>query len=226
VAAEEARRRRASDERLRMAQELHDVLAHDLSLISVQAGVALHLLEEHPEQTRPALAAIREASGDALGELRRVLEILRADGDDDGAPRRPAPSLGDLEGLVARTAAAGVDARLRVTGDRRVLPGDLERAAYRIVQESLTNAARYAGGAPVEVSVDFGGDAVTVQVDDHGPGPAPGRSAGSGSGIAGMRERASALGGRLDVGPRAGGGFRVRAWLPLDTAPARSEPPT
>jgi signal transduction histidine kinase len=209
--AEEERRRRASDERLRMAQELHDVLAHDLSLISVQAGVALHLLEDKPESTRPALEAIREASGDALGELRRVLDVLRADG---AAPKAPAPSLADLDQLVARTVAAGIEASLSVSGVARPVPGEVERAAYRIVQESLTNATRYAGGAPVRVAVGFGDDAVTVQVDDDGPGPAPGRSPGSGNGIAGMRERAAALGGSLDAGPRAGGGFRVRAWLP------------
>lgn len=224
-ADEEARRRRASDERLRMAQELHDVLAHDLSLISVQAGVALHLLDERPEQTRPALVAIKEASGDALGELRRVLDLLRTDGDEGAAvraPRQPAPTLADLEGLVSRSAAAGVDATFAVEGVRRPLPGEVERAAYRIVQESLTNATRYAGGAPVRIAVAFGAEDLTVQVDDDGPGPAPGRSSGSGSGIAGMRERTTALGGRLDAGPRAGGGFRVRAWIPV--APVTAEP--
>lgn len=211
--AEEEKRRQASDERLRMAQELHDVLAHNLSLISVQAGVALHL--DDPAQSRPALQAIREASGEALGELRRVLDVLRASGPGgDDAPLAPAPSLADLDQLVARTVAAGLDASLVVSGSARAVPGEVERAAYRIVQESLTNATRYAEGAPVRVAVGFVDGAVTVQVDDDGPGPAAGRSPGSGNGIAGMRERAAALGGSLDAGPRAGGGFRVRAWLP------------
>ena len=225
---QEEARRRASEERLRIAQELHDVLAHNISLINVQAGVALHLIDEQPEQARPALAAIKEASKEALGELRSVLGVLRQDGEE-AASRVPAPGLAaDLDGLVAKAAAAGLDVRVEVEGDRRPLPPSVDRAAFRIAQEALTNVVRHAGRATATVRVAYADDAVSVQVDDDGRGtPAdnptgdssPGDSStggiGSGNGITGMRERATALGGRLDAGPRADGGFRVRAWLPL-----------
>jgi signal transduction histidine kinase len=219
-AREEEARRRASEERLRIAQELHDVLAHNISLINVQAGVALHLIDERPEQARPALAAIKDASKEALDELRSVLDLLR-EGTDEAASLAPAPRLGaDLDDLVAKAVAAGVDVRVDVEGDRRPLPPGVDRAAFRIAQEALTNVVRHAGGATATVQVAYGDDAVTVQVDDDGPGVVGGpgdggQSDGSGNGITGMRERAAALGGRLDAGPRAGGGFRVRAWLPL-----------
>jgi len=213
VRREEAERR-ASEERLQIAQELHDVLAHNISLISVQAGVGLHLIDEHPDQARAALAAIKDASKEALGELRSVLDVLRREGD--AAPLRPAPRLAaDLEGLVARAASAGVAVRVEVSGRERPLPPGVDRAAFRIAQEALTNVARHAGGAGATVLISYGDDAVTLQVDDDGPGGGPASSDGSGRGLTGMRERAAALGGRLDAGPRPGGGFRVRAWLPL-----------
>jgi signal transduction histidine kinase len=214
--------RRAGEERLQIAQELHDVLAHNISLISVQAGVGLHLLDEQPEQARAALSAIKDASREALGELRSVLDVLRRDGE--AAPLVPAPGLrADLDGLVAKAAGAGVDVRVDVAGDRRALPAAVDRAAYRIAQEALTNVARHAGGATATVRVDYGDDALILQVDDEGPGvphglTGSGSSGSSGKGITGMRERAAALGGRLDAGPRPGGGFRVRAWLPLGPA--------
>jgi len=212
VRREEAERR-AGEERLQIAQELHDVLAHNISLISVQAGVGLHLIDEHPDQARAALAAIKEASKEALGELRSVLDVLRREGD--AAPLVPAPRLAaDLDGLVARAASAGVAVRVEVTGSERPLPPGVDRAAFRIAQEALTNVARHAGGARATVLIEYGVDAVTLQVDDDGPGGAT-SSDGSGRGLTGMRERAVALGGRLDAGPRPGGGFRVRAWLPL-----------
>jgi len=231
VRREEAERR-ASEERLQIAQELHDVLAHNISLISVQAGVGLHLIDEHPDQARAALTAIKEASKEALGELRSVLDVLRRDGD--AAPLVPAPRLAaDLDGLVARAASAGVAVRVEITGDERPLPPGVDRAAFRIAQEALTNVARHASGAAATVLVDYGDDAITVQVDDdggasrNGPGTGPGSGSGGGSGsgsgggsgrgLTGMRERAAALGGRLDAGPRPGGGFRVRAWLPLSS---------
>lgn len=205
--------RRASEERLQIAQELHDVLAHNISLISVQAGVGLHLIDEHPDQARAALAAIKEASKEALGELRSVLDVLRREGD--AAPLVPAPRLAaDFDGLVAKAASAGVTVRVEVTGPERPLPPGVDRAAFRIAQEALTNVARHAGGARATVLIDYGEDALTLQVDDDGPGGAS-SSDGSGRGLTGMRERAAALGGRLDAGSRPGGGFRVRAWLPL-----------
>jgi len=222
VRREEAERR-AGEERLLIAQELHDVLAHNISLISVQAGVGLHLIDEHPDQARAALTAIRDASKEALGELRSVLDILRREGD--AAPLVPAPRLAaDLDGLVARAASAGVSVRVEVTGEARPLPPGIDRAAFRIAQEALTNIARHAPGSTAAVLVGYGADALTVQIDDDGgtgPGsPAPAAD-GSGRGLTGMRERAAALGGRLDAGPRPNGGFRVRAWLPVAPAPAR-----
>jgi signal transduction histidine kinase len=212
--------RQASEERLRIAQELHDVLAHNISLISVQAGVGLHLIDDHPDQARAALAAIKDASKEALAELRSVLDVLRREGD--AAPLVPAPRLAtDLDALVARASAAGVDVRVEVSGSERPLPPGVDRAAFRIAQEALTNVTRHAGGAAVTVLVGYGDDALTVQVDDDGPGSVA-NSGGSGRGITGMRERAAALGGRLDAGPRPGGGFRVRAWLPLPAGAPRT----
>jgi len=211
--AEESRRK-AGEERLRIARELHDVLAHNISLINVQAGVALHLIDEQPEQARTALAAIKQASKEALGELRSVLDVLRL----GEAPRSPAPGLGQLEELVARATGAGIPVRTTVEGAPRPLPARIDLAAYRIVQESLTNVVRHAGPARASVTLSYRDDALIVQVDDDGR-PEVGRahvSDGAGAGIAGMRERATALGGELDAGPRPEGGFRVRARLPLD----------
>jgi signal transduction histidine kinase len=212
---EEEARRRTSDERLRIARELHDVLAHNISLINVQAGVALHLMDEQPGQARTALTAIRQASKDALGELRSVLEVLRQSGEEQ--PRAPQSGLDELDDIVSRAGAAGLEVKVQVTGMPRSLPADVDLAAFRIVQEAVTNVARHAGQATATVHVAYGDDDLTVQVDDDGRG---GRvSTNSGSGIAGMRERAAALGGRLEAGPRPGGGFRVRAQLPGDGVP-------
>jgi signal transduction histidine kinase len=213
---EEERRRRASDERLRIARELHDVVAHHLSLINVQAGVALHLLDQGPEQTRSALTAIRGASKDALEELRGVVDVLR--GGEEAAPRTPAATLGDLAAVVERAAAAGLDVQVRTGGTVRPLPPAVDRAAYRIVQEALTNVVRHAGARAAVVGLAYADEALVVQVDDDGPGTAA-ASNGTGSGLDGMRERAVALGGRLEAGPRPGHGFRVRAELPLGGHP-------
>jgi len=215
VRAEEARRR-ASEERLRIARELHDVLAHNISLINVQAGVALHLMDERPEQARTALTAIKQASKEALGELRSVLGVLRQ--VDETPPRAPAPSVARLEGLVSRASAAGLQVRTEVEGTPRALPAGVDLAAFRIVQEALTNVARHAGPATATIRVRYGDRDLTVQVDDNGNGAAQGGTPGGGNGIPGMRERAAALGGELEAGPRPGGGFRVLARLPLDGA--------
>jgi signal transduction histidine kinase len=229
--AEEARRR-AGEERMRIARELHDVLAHNISLINVQAGVALHLMDEQPGQSRSALVAIKQASNDALGELRSVLDVLRQ--GDEAPPRSPASGLAHLDSLVARAGATGLEVRTRVEGTPRPLPAGTDLTAYRIVQESLTNVTRHAGPAAATVLVRYGKDDLTVQVDDNGRGPAArddkgSESAGgrqatdsdrqtrrSGNGIRGMRERVAALGGELTTGPRPGGGFRVLARLPLN----------
>jgi signal transduction histidine kinase len=237
VAREEARRR-VSEERLLIARELHDVLAHNISLINVQSGVALHLLDERPEQARPALEAINEASEEALAELHSVLDVLRRGvGEDDanggsGAWAPPAPTAGlrDLDGLVRRTRAAGLDVHLAVEGEARPVPAGVDLAALRVVQEALTNVVRHAGGdARATVRLVYAPAELVVQVDDDGEGvesafgrrPADsdrpdGRSGRSGRGIAGMRERVHVLGGTFAAGPRPGRGFRVRAQFPLE----------
>jgi signal transduction histidine kinase len=225
--AEEARRR-AGEERMRIARELHDVLAHNISLINVQAGVALHLMDEQPGQSRTALVAIKQASNDALGELRSVLDVLRQ--GDEAPPRTPASGLAHLDRLVAGAEATGLEVRTRVEGIPRPLPAGTDLAAYRIVQESLTNVTRHAGPASATVLVRYGPADLTVQVDDDGRGPAApgggpgptGAANGNGNGIRGMRERVAALGGELTTGPRPGGGFRVLAHLPLE--PAEEQP--
>ena len=213
---EEEARRRASEERLRMARELHDSLGHYLSLISVQSGVALNLNQQLPEQARAALAAVKQASKDALGELRSALDTLRQDGEP--APRSPAPALARLGDLVAQASAPGLDVRAETRGDARPVPFAADAAAYRIVQEALTNVARHAGPATATVRVTYGEHDLTVQVDDDGRGPAARQRPASGNGIVGMRERVTALGGELYAGPRPGGGFRVQARLPLNGA--------
>jgi signal transduction histidine kinase len=211
-------RRREGEERMRIARELHDVLAHNISLINVQAGVALHLIDEQPAQVRTALTAIKDASKDALRELRSVLGVLRQ--VDEVAPLEPAPGLGDLDGLVTRAGTAGLEVRVERNGTARALPAEVDVAAFRIVQEALTNVTRHAGSASATVRLGYGPDDVTVQVDDDGRGAASAATAtaGSGQGIAGMRERARSLGGDLEAGPRPGGGFRVRARLPVNGA--------
>ena len=211
--AEEARRR-AGEERMRIARELHDVLAHNISLINVQAGVALHLMDEQPGQSRTALVAIKQASNDALGELRSVLDVLRQ--GDEAPPRAPASGLTQLDSLVAGAGATGLEVRTRVEGLPRPLPAGTDLAAFRIVQESLTNVTRHAGPASATVLVRYGPDDLTVRVDDDGRGPVAATGPGNGNGIRGMRERVAALGGELTTGPRPGGGFRVQARLPID----------
>jgi signal transduction histidine kinase len=210
----EEARRRAGEERLRIARELHDVLAHNISLINVQAGVALHLIDERPEQARTALAAIKQASNEALGELRSVLDVLRH--SDEEPPRSPTSGMARLDDLVAGTAGAGFRVTKRIEGRPRPLPAEVDLATFRIVQEALTNVTRHTGGAKAEVRIKYGRRYLTVQVDDDGPGTGSNPAPGAGKGIRGMRERAEALGGELEAGPRPGGGFRIRARLPLE----------
>ena len=204
---DEAARRRAVEERLRIARELHDSLTHSISVIQIQAGVAVHLARKRGEEVPPALLAIEEAGADAARELRETLGVLRTPDDCDGS------GLGHLDGLVARARAAGLPVTVTVTGPQRPLPAEVDQAAYRIVQEALTNVGRHAGGARACVQLRYAPDALTVQVDDDGAG-AGSRAPGPGLGLIGMRERVSALGGRLHAGPRDGGGFRVRAEIP------------
>jgi signal transduction histidine kinase len=214
-AREEAVRRRQSEERLRIARELHDVLAHNISLINVQASTALHLLEEHPEHARPALTSIKRASSEALGELRSVLDALRQ--VDEAPPRTPAPDLSRLGDLVTQAAAAGLQVDTVVEGAVKPVPAAVELAAFRICQEAVTNVIRHAGRASARLALTYGDRELVVQVDDDGHG-AVSKGSGGGNGLAGMRERTAALGGSLEAGPRPGGGFRVRARLPLEAA--------
>ncbi|GAA4416762.1 hypothetical protein GCM10023169_12020 [Georgenia halophila] len=202
---EEAARRRAVEERLRIARELHDSLTHSISVIKVQAGVASHLATKRGEEVSPALHAIQEASAEASRELRDTLSALR---EDD----RPSGGLDRLPHLVERARDAGLAVDLTVAGTPVPLPAEVDAAAFRIVQESLTNVRRHAGPVPVTVHVDHRPGGLVVQVDNDGPllrgAPVPGL------GLIGMRERVTALGGRLRAEPRATGGFGVRAELP------------
>lgn len=221
----EAIRRRASEERLDIARELHDVLAHNISLINVQAGVALELMDD-PEQVRASLATIKQASRDALSEVQAVLGALRLDGEQ--AARMPAPSIANLDRLVSGAQAAGLDVQVRVDGAPRPLPIGTDLAAYRILQESLTNVVRHAAASTVTISLAYGTGELTVQVDDDGRNGGCARDGGrprdggrtGGNGLTGMRERAAALGGQFEAGPTLSGGFRVRACLPVSREPA------
>lgn len=207
----EQQRRQASEQRLRIAQELHDVLGHHLSLINVQAGVGLHLMDSQPAQARAALSAIKQASAEALQEVRSVLAALHP--AEESAPRSPAPRLAELADL---TTDAGLTVRTSVVGQPRELPAQVDRAAYRIIQEALTNVRRHAGaGAAATVVIEYREEELVIQVeDDGGEAPAIAEPVTVGGGIGGMRERAAALGGELTAGPLAGGGFRVSARLP------------
>ena len=211
--ARDERERRLGEQRLGLAQELHDVLAHNISLINVQASVALHLMDEQPAQARDALTNIKAASGDALHELRAALDVLRR---GEEAPLTPAPSLADLGSLVEGVRASGLDVRLEEDGRPAALPAAVELAAYRIVQEALTNVTRHARAHAVTVRVGYD-TGVTIEVDDDGVGAGDAPSE-PGNGISGMRERAAALGGTLRAGPRPEGGFAVLAHLPVDAS--------
>ena len=213
---EEETLRRRGEERLRIARELHDALGHHLSLISVQSGVALHLSDSLPEQTRDSLTAIRDASKEALAELRSVLDILRQEGE--AAPRFPGSTLARLDDLVGQAASAGLEVRTETEGNVRGLPYGVEAAAFRIVQEALTNVTKHAGRATAVVRLSYGDDDLTVSIEDDGRGPVAPVADGGGKGIVGMRERVAALGGQLEAGPRPGGGFVVRARLPVEAS--------
>jgi signal transduction histidine kinase len=235
-----------------MARDLHDVVAHNISVINVQANTALHLMDRQPERARTALVTINEVSRQALVELRSVLGVLRDAGEQ--APRSPSRGLARLADLVDTAAAAGLTVTVTEAGRRVPLPAEVDLAAYRIIQEALTNAARHSGGGHATVRLGYpapdgpapdgpapdgpapapggaapAGQALTVEVTDDGSGGAggqdrPGSGPGSGSGIAGMTERAAALGGTLRAGPGPDGGFAVRARLPLPALPLSGRP--
>jgi signal transduction histidine kinase len=212
-----------AEERLRIARELHDVIAHSLSVIAVQSGVGRHVIDSRPDQARDALAAVEKTSRAALQDLRSVLGALRrVEGDEPALT--PAPGIGDLEGLVDQIRAAGVPVKFHTEGEHQPFPQSVELSVYRIVQEALTNVVKHAGPAEVAVDVTFDDEAILIEVVDNGRGstngaPGPdgvGRSEeGAHHGIVGMRERAGLFGGSLSAGPRPGGGFRVLARLPV-----------
>jgi signal transduction histidine kinase len=203
---DEATARRASEERLAIARDLHDVVAHSISVINVQANVALHLMDRQPDRARDALTAIREVSGQALAELGPVLGALR----DGGAPLAPVAGVSRLGELAARARAAGFDVSVTAEGAARELPAGVDAAAYRIVQEALTNTVRHSGGRTANVLLRYRDEGLVIEVDDDGSGGV----VNSGNGLSGMAERARALGGTLEAGPRPDGGFRVLARLP------------
>jgi signal transduction histidine kinase len=209
---EEMALRRAGQERLRIARDLHDSLTHSISLIKVQAGVAVHLARKHDEEPSPALLAIQEASSAAMRELRETLDVLRSPADADCV------GLDRVGELAERTLAAGTPVHVTVTGQPRDLPVEVDQAGYRVVQEALTNVARHAGPATAQIHVEYAPAQLTVSVTDDGQASTV-RPVTPGVGLRGMRERVTGLGGALHAAPRDGGGFAVRATFPLD-APA------
>jgi signal transduction histidine kinase len=215
-ARQDEMRRRAYEERLRIAREVHDVVGHGLVVINLQAAVALHVVGRRPEQAEVALAAIKRSSKDALEELRGTLAVFRQpEPDYSHGAWRPAPGLDQLDGLVAAVAEGGLPVEVAVTGERADLPAAVDLAAYRIVQESLTNVVRHAGPATATVKIGYEPGAVVVEIADTGRSRPSGAARPAGHGIAGMRERAAAVGGTLEAGPSGEGGFRVRARLPF-----------
>jgi signal transduction histidine kinase len=215
---DEEARRRVAEERLRIARDLHDVIAHGIAAIHMQSGVALHVLDRQPQQAEPALIAVKQLSKQTLNELRATLDVLRADDGDAGpAPRAPTPGLAQLDSLVGATRQAGLPVELTVDGSAVPLPTATDVAAYRIVQESLTNVMRHAGpSAHARVTVVHRPGCVEIEVVDDGLGAASALGAPSGHGILGMSERAATVGGSVSARPNPGGGFRVSAHLPVD----------
>lgn len=211
---EERERRRTDAERLRIARELHDVVAYGFAAICLQAGTAAHLMDQRPEQVGEALEAIQTVSRKALDELRGILGMLR----DAEAARRGRPGVGELDELAVMTAKAGVGTTVQISGAARGLPAEIDLAVYRIVQESLANVLRHAQASSASVAISVEDGRLTVSVEDNGNGVDRAswtESAGFGYGILGMRERVLSLGGTLDAGPRSEIGYRVCARLPL-----------
>jgi signal transduction histidine kinase len=214
---EEEARRRVAEERLRIARDLHDVVAHHIALVNVQAGVAAHVMDKRPDQAKEALAHVREASRSALNELRATVGLLRQSGDPE-APTEPAPGLAVLGELVTTFRHAGLPVEVARADDGITPPAAVDLAAYRIVQEALTNVQKHAGpDATAEVSVVRVGASLEVTVLDNGAGTGAAEKSGGGHGMLGMRERVTAIGGSVNAGPRFGGGWRVQAILPLTT---------
>jgi len=208
--------RAAGEERSRIARELHDIIAHSLSVMIVQAGGARRILSQDPDQAADALASIEFTGRQAMTEMRRLLGVLRDDRHEEEASFAPQPSLSSLPALVEHYADAGLLVSLEVSGAERGLPPGVDLSAYRIVQEALTNVLRHAGTATATVRVAYDDRGVELEIHDDGNGKAVGTGDGNGHGLAGMRERVQLFGGDLVAGPKPGGGFRVTARLPLE----------
>ncbi|MFJ9442832.1 sensor histidine kinase [Kitasatospora sp. NPDC101235] len=214
----DALRGRASEqaitaERLRIARELHDMVAHNIGIIAIQAGMGSRVMDTQPAETRRALEAIEATSRETLAGLRRMLGALRQ-GEGESAPLEAVPGLGELDRLVKKAAGAGVRVALTRRGEARPLPPEVDLAAYRIVQEAVTNVVKHSGTRDCHVTVEYGPHELDVTVVDLGAGAATG-TPGTGYGLAGMRERVALLNGEFSAGPRSGGGFLVAARLPL-----------
>ena len=203
-----------ADERARIARELHDVVAHSVGVIVVQAQGARRIIHRDPARADEALATIEDTARSALGEMRRSLGVLRSEGEQ--AARAPQPGVGDIEGLLANARSSGLGVDFTVEGTARPLPQGVDLSAYRIVQEALTNTIKHAGRVRSRVTLRYGDDELVVEVKDDGPGPAADAREGAGHGLVGMRERVAALAGELHAGAGPDGGFLVRASLPLD----------
>ncbi len=222
---DERARAAVQEERTRIAREMHDIVAHSVSVMVVQAGAARRMVPRDPAAAAVAAGEVEEVGRAALRDMRRVIGVLRADGDEDAAESRapatlePQPGMGDVAELVATCRDAGLDVRVRTEGEVRPLPSGVELAAYRIIQEALTNTMKHAGPARAEVRVTYDDDALTLVVADDGRGVGFDPD-DTGHGLPGMRERVTVYGGDLDAGPHPGGGFRIRARLPLDRAAA------
>lgn len=211
VDVEQSARAAVLEERTRIARELHDIVAHAISVIVLQARGARHELDADPAAVRGAIDSIERTASQALGEMRRLLSMLRA--DDESVPMAPQPTLAQVGALAAQVSDAGLAVEVRVEGAHRELPPGVDLSAYRVVQEALTNALKHAGPARATVVLRYLPDALEIEVADTGAGTPNGD--GSGHGLAGMRERVAVFGGEIESGPRPGGGFEVRARLPL-----------
>ncbi|WP_229928670.1 sensor histidine kinase [Kitasatospora xanthocidica] len=222
-----ALRRAVELERARIARELHDVVTHNVSMMTIQAGAARKILDTAPDKAREAMAAVESGGRAAMTELRHVMGLLTIDSEPAdpapgfdpaaGADLSPQPGLGRLDALVEGVRRAGLPVELAVRGERRPVPPGVELAAYRVVQEALTNTVKHAGGADATVTVEYAPDRLTVDVTDTGGRPTGAAATGNGRGLLGLRERLAVYGGTLRSGPRPRGGYRVTALIPLES---------
>jgi signal transduction histidine kinase len=211
----EAQKLAVAEERARIAREMHDVVAHNVSVMVVQASAARRMIDHDPARAREALTSVEQTGREALAEMRRMLDVLRV--EDERAALAPQPSIDELESLIDIARQAGLKVDFELEGERRRVSSGVDLSAFRIVQEALSNTIKHAGAANARVRLRFGDDEMEVDVVDDGHGVRPRDENGGGQGLVGMRERVAMLGGRLEAGYRANGGFEVRATLPLKT---------